>query len=50
MALDLREFATRDKVEAHNSNPNIPPKEANHTVVNQANFACKTFEKVNLKN
>lgn len=29
LAMDLREFATRDRIEGHIVNPFIPPKEAN---------------------
>lgn len=34
LALDLREFATRDRIDAHQTNPFIQSKEANTNVIN----------------
>jgi hypothetical protein len=42
----LREFATRDKIDANLSNPFIYSKEANQQVLNQALFSAKAYEKV----
>jgi hypothetical protein len=44
LALDLREFATRDRIEGHLSNPFIQSKEANQTIINQSNLAAKSFD------
>jgi len=44
LALDLREFATRDRIEGHLSNPFIQSKEANHNIINQSNLAAKSFD------
>jgi len=46
MAIDLREFATRDRLESHQPNPFVHSKEANQSVLNQALFASKAYEKV----
>lgn len=34
LAIDLREFATRDRIEGHLMNPYIPSKEANQVIIN----------------
>jgi hypothetical protein len=44
LALDLREFGTRDRIDAHLANPVTQSKEANQHVVNQANFSAKAYE------
>jgi len=40
----LREFATRDRIQGHLSNPFIQSKEANQTIINQSNLAAKSFD------
>ena len=46
LALDLREFASRDRIDSHFVNPFIQSKEANQLIINQANYSAKAFEKI----
>jgi hypothetical protein len=45
LALDLREFASRDRIDSHFVNPLIQSKEANNIIVNQVNYKTKAVEK-----
>ena len=45
LALDLREFASRDRIDAHHVNPFIHSTEANSVIVNQSNYKTKAVEK-----
>ncbi len=49
LALDLREFATRDRIDAHFVNPFVHSREANQQVINQATRTAKSHEKVHEK-
>ena len=44
LAIDLREFGSRDRIDTQLSNPFVQSKEANQQVLNQANFSAKAYE------
>jgi len=44
LAIDLREFATRDRIDGTVMNPFTQSQEANNQVVNQVNIEAKTSE------
>lgn len=45
LALDLREFASRDRIDARHVNPFVHSTEANSVIVNQSNYKTKAVEK-----
>jgi len=45
LALDLREFTSRDRLDSHFVNPFVQSKEANAIIINQTNYKTKAVEK-----
>jgi len=45
MAIDLREYATRDRIEGHLANPYLPSKESNELILSSSSQASKTHDR-----
>ena len=44
IALDLREFGTRERIDSHLTQPYVHSSDANKNIVNKASYASNLFE------